>query len=61
MTTTIRTVEEFQQVWSDEDFEFTIDRLIKCGAGDRATAIRWLHAVEPWLPYGYFHRECKKH
>ena len=54
-----------EQAEAKVDYEFTIDRLIRTGAPDRATAIRWLHDAHgtdgdneylcfQWgLPYGY--------
>lgn len=50
-------------------FEKSIDSLIASGAGDRATAIRWIHEANDSngddeylcylldLPYGYFRKE----
>jgi len=50
-------------------FEKSIDSLIASGAGDRATAIRWIHEANETnydseylcylldLPYGYFRKE----
>jgi hypothetical protein len=50
-------------------FEKSIDSLIASGAGDRATAIRWMHEANDTnydseylcylldLPYGYFRKE----
>lgn len=50
------------------NFEFRITDLIGAGAGDRATAIRWIHEAENsngddeylcfcvGLPYGYFRK-----
>ena len=50
-------------------FENSVDSLIASGAGDRATAIRWMHEANDTnydpeylcytlgLPYGYFRKE----
>ena len=63
---------EEQQIREGEavaEFEKSVESLIAAGAGDRATAIRWLHAANDTngddeflcytlgLPYGYFRKE----
>ena len=62
-------LEQVQEAEAIAKFEKSIDSLIAAGAGDRATAIRWLHAANDTngdteslcytlgLPYNYFTKE----
>lgn len=56
---------EEEQAWAIREFEALVERTMDTGAGDRATAIRWLTMASPMfsdleffdfeygLPYGY--------
>ena len=62
-------LEQVQEAEAIAKFEKSIDSLIAAGAGDRATAIRWIHEANETnydseylcylldLPYGYFREE----
>jgi len=64
--------ERQQHIAAAVEFEARVKALIECGAGDRATALRWIHDAEGTdgddeylcycvgLRYGYFNKEQQR-